>query len=165
MAQGKPQVKFERNLYVKFRDTCDTDGRRTKTPYHDLCWQSQAELIKCWAQYCPQWFVTLSTCIYTSWHIKDRWENCRHTNFHTTSRRFTNGTSYSKPVPIDAGIGPSQLKCLSHEMTPKYFVVQIPLLKEKWRIDLHIHVPCLFSILRLASNQIIHVYNYGTVCV
>ena len=33
MAQGKPQLKFERNTCVKFRDNCDTggrtDGRRT----------------------------------------------------------------------------------------------------------------------------------------
>ncbi len=27
MAQGKPQVKFERNPCIKFRDNCDTDGR------------------------------------------------------------------------------------------------------------------------------------------
>ncbi len=27
MAQGKPQLKFERNPCVKFRDNCDTDGR------------------------------------------------------------------------------------------------------------------------------------------
>ncbi len=47
MAQGKPQLKFERNPCVKFRDNCDTDGRRTddgrrtKTPYHDLCCQAE----------------------------------------------------------------------------------------------------------------------------
>ncbi len=29
MAQGKPQLKFERNPYIKFRDNCDTDGRTT----------------------------------------------------------------------------------------------------------------------------------------
>ncbi len=29
MAQGKTQLKFERNPYVKFRDNCDTDGRTT----------------------------------------------------------------------------------------------------------------------------------------
>ncbi len=29
MAQGKPQLKFERNPCNKFRDNCDTDGRRT----------------------------------------------------------------------------------------------------------------------------------------
>ncbi len=49
MAQGKPQLKFERNPPIKFRDNCDTDGRttdgrRTKVPSHELCWQSQAEL-------------------------------------------------------------------------------------------------------------------------
>ncbi len=27
MAQGKPQLKFERNLCIRFRDNCDTDGR------------------------------------------------------------------------------------------------------------------------------------------
>ncbi len=27
MAQGKPQLKFERNPCIKFRDNCDTDGR------------------------------------------------------------------------------------------------------------------------------------------
>ncbi len=27
MAQGKPELKFERNLCIKFRDNCDTDGR------------------------------------------------------------------------------------------------------------------------------------------
>ncbi len=26
MAQGKPQLKFERNPCIKFRDNCDTDG-------------------------------------------------------------------------------------------------------------------------------------------
>ncbi len=29
MAQGKPQLKFERNPNIKFRDNCDTDGRTT----------------------------------------------------------------------------------------------------------------------------------------
>ncbi len=29
MAQGKPQIKFERNPCIKFRDNCDTDGQRT----------------------------------------------------------------------------------------------------------------------------------------
>ncbi len=46
MAQGNPQLKFERNLcikHVKFRDNCDTDGRwmdgRTadKFRFHELC--------------------------------------------------------------------------------------------------------------------------------
>ncbi len=43
-------MKFERNPCIRFRDNCDTDGRtdgrRTKVPYHELCWQSQAELKK-----------------------------------------------------------------------------------------------------------------------
>ncbi len=31
MAQGKPQLKFDRNPFIKFRDNCDTadDGRQT----------------------------------------------------------------------------------------------------------------------------------------
>ncbi len=29
MAQGKPQLKFEKNPCMKFRDNCDTDGRTT----------------------------------------------------------------------------------------------------------------------------------------
>ncbi len=29
IAQGKPQLKFERNPRVKFGDNCDTDGRTT----------------------------------------------------------------------------------------------------------------------------------------
>ncbi len=43
MAQGKPQLKFERNPCIKFRDNCDTDGQmydgRTtdKLRFHDLC--------------------------------------------------------------------------------------------------------------------------------
>ncbi len=48
IVQEKPQMKFERNPCIRFRDNCDTrttDGRRTKVPYHELCWQSQAELI------------------------------------------------------------------------------------------------------------------------
>ncbi len=48
MAQGKQQPKFERNPCIRFRDNCDTDGRRAEITYHDLCWQSQAELkIEC----------------------------------------------------------------------------------------------------------------------
>ncbi len=29
MVQGKPQLTFERNPCIKFRDNCDTDGRTT----------------------------------------------------------------------------------------------------------------------------------------
>ncbi len=29
MAQGKPQLKFERNSRIKFRDNCDTNRRTT----------------------------------------------------------------------------------------------------------------------------------------
>ena len=33
------------NLLNRFWDNCDTDnGQQTKTPYHELCWHSQAEL-------------------------------------------------------------------------------------------------------------------------
>ena len=44
MAQGKQEPKFQRNPRIGFRDNCDADGRQTKVPHHDLCWQSQAEL-------------------------------------------------------------------------------------------------------------------------
>ncbi len=39
MAQGKQQPKFERNLCIRFRDNCDTDGRQTteKFRFHELC--------------------------------------------------------------------------------------------------------------------------------
>ncbi len=50
MAQGKMQLKFERNPWNNFRDNpCHRrtdDGRRTKVPYYKLCWQSQVELKK-----------------------------------------------------------------------------------------------------------------------
>ncbi len=38
MAQGKAQLKFERNPCIKFRDNCDTDGRQTmdKLQFHEL---------------------------------------------------------------------------------------------------------------------------------
>ncbi len=48
IAPGKQQPKFERNPCIRFRDNGATDGRTDdgqKIPYHDLCWQSQAELI------------------------------------------------------------------------------------------------------------------------
>ncbi len=51
MAQGKPQQKFERNPWIRFRDNCDTvgrtdDGRQMtdKLRFHELCGHSQAEL-------------------------------------------------------------------------------------------------------------------------
>ncbi len=45
IAPGTAQLKFERNLCVKFRDNCDTDGRTTdKLRFHELCRHSQAEL-------------------------------------------------------------------------------------------------------------------------
>ncbi len=44
MAQGKPQLKFERNPCIKFRDNCDTDGQTDDGPqttdklrFHELC--------------------------------------------------------------------------------------------------------------------------------
>ncbi len=43
MAQGKPQLKFERNPYIKFRDNCDTDGRTTDDRQIAIAW-AQAEL-------------------------------------------------------------------------------------------------------------------------
>ncbi len=44
MAQGKLQLKFERNPCIKFRDNCDMDGRTDdgrqttdKLRFHELC--------------------------------------------------------------------------------------------------------------------------------
>ncbi len=50
MAQGKQQLKFERNLCVIYRDNCDPEeqtmnGRTdNKVPCYKLCLQSQTEL-------------------------------------------------------------------------------------------------------------------------
>ena len=50
MAQGKPQLNFERNPCCNFRDNrCDRrtdDGRQTTDEFrfHELCWHSLAEL-------------------------------------------------------------------------------------------------------------------------
>ncbi len=41
MAQGKPQLKFEGNPCTKFRDNCDTDGRRTNCDF-----MSSADIVK-----------------------------------------------------------------------------------------------------------------------
>ncbi len=41
MAQGKQQLKFERNPCIKFRDDCDTDGRRTNCDF-----MSSADIVK-----------------------------------------------------------------------------------------------------------------------
>ncbi len=41
MAQGKPQLKFERNPCIKFRDNCDMDGRRTNCDF-----MSSADIVK-----------------------------------------------------------------------------------------------------------------------
>ncbi len=51
MAQGKPQLKFERNPRNNFRDNrCHTptdDGRTTdEFRFHELCWHSQADRAK-----------------------------------------------------------------------------------------------------------------------
>ncbi len=55
IAQGKPQLKFERNPCVKLGDNCDTDGRtdgRTtdgrqttdKLRFHELCYKMNTGL-------------------------------------------------------------------------------------------------------------------------
>ncbi len=47
MAQGKQEVKFERNPTNRFWGNCNTDGGPTtdKDPYYNkLCWPSQAEI-------------------------------------------------------------------------------------------------------------------------
>ncbi len=50
MAQGKPQLKFERNPCIKFRDNCDTDGRtdgRTDDRRRTNCdFMSSADIVK-----------------------------------------------------------------------------------------------------------------------
>ncbi len=50
MTQGKQQPKFERNPCLRFRGVTDdgrTDDRRMtdKFQFHELCWDSQADLI------------------------------------------------------------------------------------------------------------------------
>ncbi len=38
IVQEKPQIKFERNLCIRFRDNCDTDdGRTDECRFHELC--------------------------------------------------------------------------------------------------------------------------------
>ncbi len=43
MAQGKQPLKFETNSRIKYRDNCDTDGRRMerrttdKFRFHEIC--------------------------------------------------------------------------------------------------------------------------------
>ena len=41
MAQGKQQLKFERNLCIRFRDNCDTEGRWTNFDF-----MSSADIVK-----------------------------------------------------------------------------------------------------------------------
>ena len=44
MAQGKPQLKFERNLCIRFRDNCDTDDGRQTTD--KLRFMVSADIVK-----------------------------------------------------------------------------------------------------------------------
>ncbi len=44
MAQEKPQLKFESNPYIKFRDNCDTDGRDDGRTNCDF--MSSADIVK-----------------------------------------------------------------------------------------------------------------------
>ncbi len=50
MAQGKPQLKFERNPWIKVRDNCDTDGRtddgRTDGRRTNFDLMSSADIVK-----------------------------------------------------------------------------------------------------------------------
>ena len=47
MAQGKPQLKLERNPCIKFRDNCDTDGRWTDDRQRTNCdSMSSADIVK-----------------------------------------------------------------------------------------------------------------------
>ncbi len=46
VAQGKPQLKFERNLFNRFRDNCDTDRQILISSPLPTCTCSQAELNK-----------------------------------------------------------------------------------------------------------------------
>ncbi len=52
MAQGKLQLKFERNLCIKSRDNCDTDGRTTDDGWTDdgrrtnFDFMSSADIVK-----------------------------------------------------------------------------------------------------------------------
>ncbi len=46
MAQGKPQLKFERNPCIKFRDNCDTDGRTTDGRRTNCDFMSSADIVK-----------------------------------------------------------------------------------------------------------------------
>ncbi len=45
MAQGKPQLKFERNLYIKFTDNCDMD-RRTDDGRTNCDFMTSADIVK-----------------------------------------------------------------------------------------------------------------------
>ncbi len=46
MVHRKQQLKFERNLHIRFRDNCDNyRWTMDKFRFHELCWHSQAELI------------------------------------------------------------------------------------------------------------------------
>ncbi len=47
MAEGKPQLKFERNPCIKFRDNCDTDGRTDgRRTNYDLMSSADIHVVK-----------------------------------------------------------------------------------------------------------------------
>ncbi len=46
MAQGKPQIKFERNPCIKFRDNCDPDGRTDNRRRTNCDFMSSADIVK-----------------------------------------------------------------------------------------------------------------------
>ncbi len=47
MDQEKPQLNLERNPCIKFRENCDTDGRRTDDRRRTNCdFMSSADIVK-----------------------------------------------------------------------------------------------------------------------
>ncbi len=46
MAQGKPQIKFETNPCIKFRDKCYTDGRKDDGRRTNCDFMSSADVVK-----------------------------------------------------------------------------------------------------------------------
>ena len=46
MAQGKPQLKFERNSFIKFRDNRDTDERTTDGRRTNCDFMSSPDIVK-----------------------------------------------------------------------------------------------------------------------
>ena len=47
MAQGKPQLKFERNPCIMFQNNCDTDGRQTNCDFMSWHWQAELKISLC----------------------------------------------------------------------------------------------------------------------